>query len=191
MNDKPIAAGKSSYDLIDRESFIAALKPELGTIILDMACGVGKYAIALSGLVGDSGRIFAFDLWEEGIKALEREIETAGIKNITAGVFDIGEKLPIESASIDICLMATVLHDLVQDKTDDGALREAVRLLKPQGTLAVVEFRKIDGPPGPPRSIRLSPDELERLVSPYGFRLSGSTGVGEFNYMSLFRLNRS
>ena len=58
--------------------------------------------------------------------------------------------------SADVCLIATALHGFVEDRIDQGVLTEIVRVVKPTGILAVMEFKKIDGPPGPPIYIRLS-----------------------------------
>jgi ubiquinone/menaquinone biosynthesis C-methylase UbiE len=85
--------------------------------------------------------------------------------------------------------MATVLHDLVADNTDDGTLKEVARVLKPGGRLAVVEFKKIDGPPGPPIGIRLSPRQTEARLRPYGFTLTATHDIGAYHYVTLFRLN--
>ena len=82
--------------------------------------------------------------------------------------------------------MATVLHDLVEAGTATGALAELTRVLKPGGLLAIVEFDKIDGPPGPPRHIRLDPAEVEALVAPYGFARQRTVKLGPYNYLITF-----
>lgn len=59
-------------------------------------------------------------------------------------------------------------------------------MLRPGGTFAVLEFKKIDGPPGPPKAIRLAPEEVERLVSPFGFKPEKTIECGDYHYVSLF-----
>ena len=186
MGQRPIAAGKSSYDLIDSEKLFSELRLAEESVLLDVACGRGNYAVAASEHMGGRGLIHAFDLWEEGIELLREEISKRKIRNIRPGVADVGKKIPLPDQSVDTCLMATVLHDLRQDHTEKGALREARRVLKPDGFLAVVEFKKIEGPPGPPVEIRIGPEELERILSPYGFRVTKTSDVGPYHYLSLF-----
>jgi ubiquinone/menaquinone biosynthesis C-methylase UbiE len=82
--------------------------------------------------------------------------------------------------------MATVLHDLVEAGTAAGALAELARVLKLGGLLAIVEFEKIDGPPGPPRHIRLEAGEVEALVAPYGFARQRTVKLGPYNYLITF-----
>ena len=82
--------------------------------------------------------------------------------------------------------MATVLHDLVEAGTAAGALAELARVIKPGGRLAIVEFDKIDGPPGPPRHIRLDAAEVEALVAPYGFARQRTVKLGPYNYLMTF-----
>jgi ubiquinone/menaquinone biosynthesis C-methylase UbiE len=84
--------------------------------------------------------------------------------------------------------MATVLHDLVEDGTHHGALKEIVRVLKPAGLLAVVEFKKMPGPPGPPEKVRLSPEELLQILVPLGFQYRDTADLGTATYLSLFHL---
>jgi ubiquinone/menaquinone biosynthesis C-methylase UbiE len=190
MEKKPVAAGKSSFNLIDADKFFSELPLAKGATLLDLACGSGAYAIAASRKIGDQGRVYAVDLWEEGIASLRKEAESRGITNITSHVADVGKRIPVGDSSIDVCLAATVLHDLVEDGTDQGALKELTRVLKPGGILAVIEFKKVPGPPGPPVGIRLAPDELEDLVAPFGFRLAGTGEVGPYNYLSLFTITK-
>jgi len=88
---------------------------------------------------------------------------------------------------VDVCLMATVLHDFVDDQISKEVLHEIVRVMKTDGMLAIVEFKKIDGPPGPPVHIRLSPEAVDDLLVPYGFAKERHTEVGPYNYLMLFR----
>jgi len=184
MSDKPIAAGKSSFDLIDSQKLFSELPLKEGITFLDVACGVGKYSIALSEHIGNSGTIYAVDLWKEGIDSLTNQ----NISNIRAFHSDVSKNIPVPDKSIDICLMATVLHDLVVDKSDDGTLKEVKRAMKPDGTLAIVEFRKIEGPPGPPIHIRLSHEDVETMLKRYDFKSVKTLEIGEYNYLSLFEV---
>jgi len=191
MHEKPIAAGKSSFDLIDKERFFGALDLKRDNVLLDAACGVGKYSVAISDVFKNEGIIFAVDLWEEGIQVLKKTIAEKEIENIRPVLADISKNIPVEDQSVDIILMATVLHDLIEDNTEKGTLGEIRRVIKPGGSLVIVEFKKMEGPPGPPVTIRLSPEETEKIVSAYGFNQEKVTDVGPFNYMSVFKYVRS
>jgi ubiquinone/menaquinone biosynthesis C-methylase UbiE len=151
-----------------------------------MACGSGQYAIAAARIVGDEGFVYAVDLWEEGVTTLAEQASAEGLKNLNAMVGDITERVPIDNDCVDVCLMATALHELKLTSTADEALTEAARVLGPDGILAIIEFDKIDRPPGPPIHIRLAPDDVEGLVIPHGFRKARVTEVGPYNYLMTF-----
>ena len=187
MNERPIAAGKSSFDLIDPNRLFSELQLRSDTVLLDLACGSGSYSLFASKFIGADGGIYAFDLWKEGIDHLSRELAVRQLRQIHAGVVDVSRKIPLGDHSVDVCLIATVLHDLIQDKTEEGTLREVKRVLRPDGILAVVEFKKVEGPPGPPLEIRVSPEELEDLLFPYGFGIAKKVEVGPYNYLSVFQ----
>jgi ubiquinone/menaquinone biosynthesis C-methylase UbiE len=188
MDKKPLGAGKSSFDLIDSELFFSALGLQEDAVFLDVACGRGAYSLAAARHIGPAGRIYAFDLWEEGIESLQKEIRLKEGNPIVAQVVDVSRQIPLENQSVDVCLLATVLHDLIQDRTETGAIREIERVLKPGGTLAVIEFKKIEGPPGPPVRIRIAPEEVEERLQPHSFSLIRVVDLGPFNYLALFEL---
>ena len=191
MNSEHIALGKSSYDLIDQEKLFSALDLKEDTQFLDLACGSGAYSLAAAHYIHQNGIIYAVDHWKEGIDWLKREALSKNIENIDASVSDVSLRIPVEDHSIDVCLLATVLHDLIHDKTDHGTMNEIRRVLKDQGMLALVEFKKIDGPPGPRIDIRLSPEEAEKYLLPYSFRIASTVDVGPFNYLSIFKYSRA
>ena len=184
---KPTAAGKSSFDLIDIDKFFKELDLQKGISFLDVACGRGAYCLAASEIVGEKGRVYGVDLWEEGIELLKAAADEKSAGNIDALVSDAGKQIPVDDHSIDVCLMATVLHDFVEDQIEKEVLDEIVRVIKPGGILAIMEFMKIDGPPGPPRHIRLSPEQVDDMLTPFGFMQEGIVDVGPYNYLMLFK----
>ena len=183
----PTAAGKSSFDLIDVDKFFREIHLQGGISFLDLACGRGAYCLAASDIVGEKGRVYGVDLWEEGIELLRSAAAAKNSTNIEAIVSDAGKQIPVDEHTIDVCLMATVLHDFVEDNIDQKVLHETARVVKSNGILAIMEFKKIDGPPGPPRHIRLSPEQVDDLVIPFGFKQEHFADVGPYNYLLLYK----
>jgi ubiquinone/menaquinone biosynthesis C-methylase UbiE len=182
----PPGAGSSSIDLIDVDLFFQALALKPGISVVDLGSGPGDYSIPIANIIGNEGRVYAVDLWEGCIEFLRSEIERLGIVNIEPILADMSKRLPFEGESIDVCLMATILHDLKENQSHDAALSEVKRFLKKGGIFAVIEFTKRDGPPGPPASIRLSPEETARLVEPHGFTRKGLYDLGPCTYLMIF-----
>lgn len=186
MHHTPIAAGGSSFDLIDSEKLFREIQLQAGMTLLDVACGYGYYSIAASKYIGETGVIYAVDLWQDGIDHLSRHIEEKKIENIQPILADARQKIPVKNSSVDICLLSTVLHDFMLEKTEDGVLIEIHRVLKPAARFAVIEFKKIASKPGPPIEIRITPEQVEKKVTPFGFQFLKSIEIGEFNYLALF-----
>jgi ubiquinone/menaquinone biosynthesis C-methylase UbiE len=182
----PHGAGKSSFDLIDPEKMFAALHLKPGDALLDLGCGEGRYALPLARRLGAAGPVYAVDLWEEGLASLKDKAREKGLANLRTLQADVSQPLPLAAGSVDLALLATVLHDLAEAGQAEGALAELARLVKPGGRLAVVEFKKIPGPPGPPLAIRLAPEEVAALLRPYGFTPGEITDLGPHIYLIMF-----
>lgn len=179
-------SGKSSFDLIEPNTFLGALVLKPHMTILDVGCGQGNYTLALAEAVGPEGLVYAADLWEEGLDRLREAAAIRGFGQVRSLLADVSQPLPLEDASVDLALMATVLHDLVEAGTAHGALENLARVVKRRGALAIVEFKKMDGPPGPPRHIRLAPVEVDTLVKPHGFTARSQVELGPYTYLRQF-----
>jgi ubiquinone/menaquinone biosynthesis C-methylase UbiE len=187
---KPTGAGSSSFDLIDVETLYRELDLQKGDVFLDVACGRGAYCLQASEIIGPTGTVYAIDLWEEGIRHLNVRAAEKNASNIKSFVADAGRQIPVADQCVDICLMATVLHDFVEDHISKEVLQEIVRVIKSTGRLAIVEFKKIDGPPGPPRHIRLAPEAVEDMLLPLGFSKNRLVDLGAYNYLIMFQKNQ-
>ena len=187
MIEHPHGAGKSSFDLIDAKVLLAQLELDSGLVLVDLGCGKGDYSVALAEHIGENGRVYAVDVWPESIAQLKTRTAKQHIRNIKPILADLGQKLPIQDHLVDICLMATVFHDLVRENLHKNALTEIRRILKPAGKLAVIEFKKTEGRPGPPLRIKISPQQLDRMLFSHGFVRITTTDLGPYNYMTVFR----
>lgn len=187
MSERPRGAGKNSFSLIDADLLFAELQLDRGGVFIDLACGPGSYSLEAARRFPSALSIHAFDLAPELVAELRDQAAAAGLANIQAGVADIGRSIPMADASVDFCLMAMVLHDLVEDKAATAALSEIKRVLRAGGVLAVVEFKKLPPPPGPSLRVRLAPAELEALLAGNGFRLKKTFAAGASAYISIFK----
>jgi ubiquinone/menaquinone biosynthesis C-methylase UbiE len=187
MGKNPKGAGKSSFELINSDKLTDRLPLKPGSTVLNLACGKGTYSTFLSKIVGDTGLVYAVDLWKEGLQILGKEIEEKNIANILPLLNDATEQIEIDEYSVDVCLMATVLHDFEEMDKAGAVLKQIKTILKPGGRLAVIEFKKIEGPPGPPVKIRLSEDEVEKMVTGYGFKKIKTDDIGDYNYLMTFQ----
>lgn len=176
-------AGRSSLEFVDIDRVFQNLALTPSTVFLDLGCGKGNYALAVAKSLGPQGTVYGVDAWEEGIETLEERATSEGLHNIKTIRANLNEHIPLGDSAVDVCFMATVLHDLLRDSSGETALTEIARVLKPGGRLCIVEFKKIEDGPGPPIGVRLSPEETEKIITPFGFIKDRITDIGPYNYL--------
>ena len=186
MGRSPVAVGKSSFDLIDQEALFSELDLAAPITVLDVGCRAGNYALALAGRIDAGGRVIGMGPSQRGVETLLHRASHRQLAQVEALVADVGHGIPLPAASVDLCLMATVYHELVEENLGEAALRAVSRVLRPEGRLAVLEFKRMDGPPGPPRRVRICPNELRGRLAPFGFQELKTVSLGAFVYMSMF-----
>lgn len=111
--------------------------------VLDYGAGTGRLTVPIAAAL-PAGRVIAVDEHPQMIGHLRSA--TAGIANVE--VIEIEHNaVPLEDRSVDRVLAANILHEV----RGEGALAEIARLLRPTGTLLVLDWergRKRDiGPP--------------------------------------------
>lgn len=117
-----------------RQRAAAQLLPP-GLVLADLGCGTGYIARSLVGLCE---RLICIDRSEGMLEEAQQRLRSATPEG-TRVEFRLGEldALPLADAELDGAVAAMVLHHL----PDLGAaLREMCRVLKPGGTLSIVEL---------------------------------------------------
>ncbi len=152
------------------------LKPQMK--IADVGCGTGFFTIPMAKMVGAKGKVFAIDVQEKMLAILNEKIQRLKIRNVETLV-STEEKIPLPNESIDLALMASVLHELEGYAT----LKEVYRFLKPHGVLAVLEWQKKKTEFGPPVWERLTPNQTKEIVEKMGFEVKDVSSTGPHHYL--------
>jgi ubiquinone/menaquinone biosynthesis C-methylase UbiE len=171
--------GKSSENLLNKEVILKELDISPGQTILDAGCGNGYMSKEFSRLLKNTGKVYALDPDDNAIEVLAREIKGSNIKAISG---DITTTTALQSSSIDLIYLSTVLHGFSKSEVD-GFQKEVKRLLKPHGILAIVEIKKEPTPFGPPMDIRFSPQELKEIFTLVPKK---TVEIGQYFYIQTF-----
>ena len=184
-SEKHFHHGRSSKEILDANRVLSAIRLKKGDVFLDAGSGDGYISLAASKIVGEEGKVYAVDVWEESINAFKEDIEKKEIKNIEAQVADITQKIPVEDESIDILYMGNVLHGFVENNEVESVMKEIQRVIKHEGSFAVVEFKKEESTHGPPLHVIITPEDVEEIVKNYGFVVKEVEEVGTYHYAAI------
>jgi ubiquinone/menaquinone biosynthesis C-methylase UbiE len=142
-----------------------------GMTVCDLGCGNGFHTLPLARLIGDQGQVLAVDIQPEMLTMLRENAEREGIDNITPILGSVHDpRLPPES--IDLILLVDVYHEFSHPEQMLARMREA---LKPDGQIALVEFRAEDDDVPIKPEHKMSKEQIMKEFPANGYRL-----VGEF-----------
>lgn len=116
----------------------------LGQSVLDCAAGTGDLALAFKRTVGERGQVVALDFCPDMLELLRRKVRRAGmqIETVTADML----ALPFADNSFDCASCAFGIRNV-----DDPilALREMARVVRPGGSVIILETGQPRGPLAP------------------------------------------
>ncbi len=142
---------------------IAALRP--GETVLDLGSGGGFDAFLAARQVGPAGRVIGVDMTPDMLAKARANAAKVVAPNVEFRLGEI-EHLPIADRSIDVIISNCVVN-LAPDKA--AVYREALRVLKPGGRLAIMDV------------VATGPLPAQLLADPAAFTgcLSGATPIDE------------
>jgi len=166
---------------------IKALNVTPGMIICDLGCGNGYHTLTLADLVGKEGTVYAVDIQQEMLEMLEVRRKAAGtpegiIKPILSTQTD--SKLP--KGKVDLLLLVDVYHEFSHPVE---MLAEIRKCLKPDGRVALVEFRLED--PKVPIKLdhKMSKEQCINEYKANGFKLVDSYDELPWQHLLFFGID--
>ncbi len=141
------------YKLIPPKETLVSLGLKEGMTAAEIGCGSGFFAIAASDILKDDGKIYAFDTEEKMLTLLRTRLEKPNV----VPILSTENKLPLKDKLLDFVLIAFVLHEA----TDINIfLKEAKRVIKHDGIIAIIDWIKQSEEHGPPEQERLSQNDV-------------------------------
>jgi ubiquinone/menaquinone biosynthesis C-methylase UbiE len=144
-------------------------------VVVDYGCGNGYLTVEIAKSLKTPGVVYAVDISEEMLSDLIKRLDD-DLKDIVIPILLSDDVLPVESGSVDIFFAVNVMHEAEEPTR---IVREAYRVLKKSGKIAVVEWKKEETPKGPPLAERISAEEMKEMLEKYGY---GSFLIYEFPY---------
>ncbi len=122
------------------KEMLEQLKLRDGLVVCDMGSGDGYHTLQMAPRVGPTGKIIAVDIQPQMLQELSRKLAEKKLENVETVLGELWDpKLP--EHAVDLVLMVDVYHEFSHPVQMLAALRKA---LKPDGLIALVEFRAED-----------------------------------------------
>lgn len=153
--------------------------------LVEFGCGYGTFTLAAAKMI--SGTVHGLDIEPEMVAAVAEKCQAAGLNNVRATLRDfVVEGTGLASDTIDAALLFNILHH----EEPVALMREAWRVLRPNGRLAVIHWNYDPATPrGPAMEIRPRPEQCIAWGEEAGLRFDGNNpfDLPPHHYGLLFR----
>lgn len=154
--------------------------------IADLGCGSsGHFIFSPARLVGKKGKIYAVDILKTVLETIGKRVRQENLANIETvwSDLEVFGATKIESNSLDAALLINTLY-LSHKRAE--ILREAIRMMKKDGKLIVVEWKNIATLIGPPAEERVKKEFLITMAKKLGLNLEEEFEAGKYHYGLVF-----
>lgn len=159
---------------------IQALQLKPDALIADIGAGTGYFAVRLAHML-PKARVFGVDSEPDMVKYLGERAQREGLNNLSVVAAEPGNpRLP---EKVDLILLVDVYHHV--DKREQY-FRQLQQSLRPQGRLAIIDFR-LDSPVGPPPAARVAPDRVKKELHSAGYTLLQAHAFLPHQYFLIFQ----
>lgn len=146
-----------------------ALPPLRSKTIADIGAGTGYFTVPMTQLTSGPNVIYAVDIQPEMLSLLQNKLPADAADKVHL-IEGSATHTTLPDASCDLLLLANIWHEL--DDTP-AVLQECRRILRNQGTLAILDWRPdVDPDFGPPLEHRIAPDAVCQELKGNGGRAS-------------------
>lgn len=156
-----------------------------GMKVGDLGAGSGHYTRAAAAAVGTSGRVYAVDVQEDVLKHLKlntHEYHQGAIETIWGNLEKPGGT-HLRDSLLDVVILANVFFQIEHTGI---LMNEVNRILKPGGSVLVVDWSGSYGGVGPaPEHVRTE-DSVTALFEKEGFNKSKSVHAGSHHWGAIF-----
>ena len=153
-----------------------------GSIVADLGAGGGWFTVRLSRQVGPNGRVYAEDIQPQMIQAIERRVTRENRTNVTT-VLGTADDPKLPAGQLDVVLIVDAYHEIERPV---ALLRNVGTSLKPTGVVAIVNFKKDGGGPGPDMDARVAADTVIADARAAGLELRKRDDFLRYQYMLTF-----
>lgn len=144
-----------------------------GGDVLEFGCGYGTFTIPAAFAV--RGKVYALDIEPEMLAISKAKADAAGLHNIELLQRDfVAAGTGLADGTVDYVMLFNILH--AEERM--ALLREAWRVLRPSGKLAILHWNfDSTTPRGPSMSIRPKPGQCRAWAEEAGFAAISPTDI--------------
>jgi ubiquinone/menaquinone biosynthesis C-methylase UbiE len=153
-----------------------------GSIVAEVGAAGGWFTVRLAKRVGPQGLVYAEDIQEQMIDSIERRIQREGLSNVRT-ILGKTDDPRLPSNALDSVLIVDTYYEF--EKPVD-LLRNVKDALKPNGRVAIVEYRKDGVGPGPLMEDRVDESVVIEKAEAAGLRLVSRETFLPYQYMLVF-----
>ncbi len=179
-------AAPPSGGFMDPSVVVSDFEVADGMQVADFGVGPGFFAVLMAQRVGDTGRVTGIDIQQSKLENLQVKANIQLLTNIDFIQANLEQPggAGLQDESQDFVLLANILYESRQ-KAD--ILREAKRILKPGGRIAVIDWHKGIGGLGPPNELRTDVATMQAILTDAGFQFYKNIPVDSFHYGFVYR----
>jgi ubiquinone/menaquinone biosynthesis C-methylase UbiE len=164
---------------------VGSLEIRPGMTVADIGAGTGYFTRPLAAAVGGAGRVFAVDFQTGMLDLLGKKLLEPGAPSNITLIHGSAEHTMLDGSCADMVFLSNIWHEL----DDHGSvLREIARILKPEGRLAVLDWRpEFEPPPGPPSHHRIARPAVIAALEANAWKCDRAGNVGRFSFLIIAR----
>lgn len=170
----------SGSEVLNTKEIVEAAGAGEGMIVADLGCGTqGHFVFAAARIVGPRGTVYAVDILKSALAGVESRAKLEGANNVKTVWSDLEVLGATKIPEVDVAM-------LINNLPKEPMLKEAARVTRRAGKLAIIDWKSGAAPFGPPTKDRVSKEWIKEAMAKMRFRLVDEFEAGPYHFGLVF-----